>query len=212
MSYDSLGSFLDLPLEERLRIDPNNPGLTRSGTVYLDSNKSAKAYVFDDKITQNSKEFGVTEQEYRRFVAIQEVGGKAVLEQGVTTQKGEAITELMSAMVNPEIAWMTVGPYLVNPEIAPGYSSLVDAARASVDDVLTRYKIDPKGMTNNELFRETLTGSITEVLSRGGSSREIHDLTMKKLASQANPPTTGEEINRAFSQSYLENLAKAAHK
>jgi hypothetical protein len=106
LTYDRLGKWFDLPRDVRIRLDPQNPDMDRQGGVFKDSKyNKTKAYVFTNRLQETASRFGVSVSEMKRFVAVQEAGGKALLVKGVSTNKGEVATEAMSAKVNLKLAY-----------------------------------------------------------------------------------------------------------
>lgn len=214
MTYDVKPKWSDIPFSERSQISPNNPDMDRMGVVSNNSTTGeVKAFVFSDLLNQRAKDWGVTPQEMQEFTAVQEAGGKELLKKNnLSIQKGELVTEAMSAKVNPNLAYMTVLPYVSSEAqgggVPSGYRQLVDTSLETTGAILEKNNIGTGSASDRaEMFGNMLASHVEEELGKGNSNmRSIHDTFIAKVAKMSGGRISGEQLNTQLANAYAKGL------
>jgi hypothetical protein len=217
LTYDELKAWNELPADYRKRVDPNRIDLDRLGSVAVDpKDNKIRAYIFRNLLEQRSKDYSVDVKIYARFVAIQEAGAKALLAKAkITTARAELVTELMSGRVDPQLAFMTVLPYITaagSGQNYPDYILLVGSAAHALLEVMTNYQIGETEEERLKLVISTLFEQV-ELADKNGikDQRVITENFVSKLAEKAKIKVSTTKLFDAFARAYVEALDEKAY-
>jgi hypothetical protein len=218
LTYDKKPTWNSLPRDLRLRLDSNNPDTDRGGNVSIDSHdKTIKAYVFSNFVEEKAEFFGVSKNEMERYVALQEVGGKELLSKGsVVTQNAEVVTEAMSAKLNPQLAYLTVLPYIIDigrGENPPDkYRLMAQIGMDASGSVMQKYEIGRGSFKERgSQFTRLAAQHVKQEVAKGNENfRNIYDTFIVKLASMSGNKVTPEKLNQELFTAYEKALDFAA--